>query len=158
MQIFNIGGLELIFILIIAIVIMGPRDMINTARKIGGWVSKITHSEIWATIMNTSQDIRNLPTKIVREAGLEESIKEIQESTRLLQKEGDKIASDVNKEIQESAKSLDSAGNQIARDINKDINQAATRVQLPAITPPEKAPESALDASSKYQTNDDDNE
>jgi Sec-independent protein translocase protein TatA len=156
MQIFNIGGLELIFILLIAVMVLGPRDMINTARKIGGWVSQITRSDIWATIMNTSQDIRNLPTKIVREAGLEESIKEIQESANLLGKAGNQIASDVNNEIQQSAKLLGAAGDQIASDINKEI-RADGKNLLPAVKPPAKIPEPkpALDSSAKYKTDDD---
>ena len=77
MQILNVGPLEFLFILILALVILGPERMIETARAMGKWFYRFTRSSFWASVVDTSREIRELPTKIVREAGLEESIKEI---------------------------------------------------------------------------------
>jgi sec-independent protein translocase protein TatB len=87
MQLFNIGPLELIGILVIALVILGPKEMIGTARKVGGFVSRVVKSPVFKTVVSTSKDLRELPTKIVKEAGLEQEIKEIQGTSQQVQAE-----------------------------------------------------------------------
>jgi sec-independent protein translocase protein TatB len=82
MEIFNVGPLELLLIIIIALVVLGPKEMVNTTRRIGKWVSKVVRSPYWAELMRTSKEIRDLPNKIVREAGLEDEAKEIRASLR----------------------------------------------------------------------------
>lgn len=54
--------------------------MIKTARGLGRWIYKFVRSPLWASIIGTTQEIRSLPTKIVREAGLEESIEELKKA------------------------------------------------------------------------------
>ena len=91
MEIFNVGIPEFIFIILIALIVLGPQDMVKTARKLGVWVNKIVRSPIWASIMSTSRELRDLPTKIVREAGLDE-----------LQADAQKIGKELNKELKET--------------------------------------------------------
>jgi Sec-independent protein translocase protein TatA len=84
MEIFNIGIPELIFICIIALVVLGPENLTKTAQQLGRWISKFTKSPIWHDVLSTSRELRDLPTKIVREAGLEESLSGLQmESNRI---------------------------------------------------------------------------
>jgi len=85
MNILGIGPLELVLILIIAILVLGPQQMVVTARKAGALVRKVVKSPIWGTIMDTSREIREIPTKLVREAGLEEDIKEIRSTAQSIQ-------------------------------------------------------------------------
>ncbi len=82
MNILGIGPLELIFIIIIMILVLGPQQMVTTARKAGVYIRKIVKSPMWGTIMDTSREIRDIPTRLVREAGLEEEMKEIRSSTQ----------------------------------------------------------------------------
>ncbi|MHB8134501.1 MAG: hypothetical protein ACYDH1_09800 [Anaerolineaceae bacterium] len=82
MNILGIGPLELVLILIIAILVLGPQQMVVTARKAGALVRKVVKSPIWGTIMDTSREIRDIPTKLVREAGLDEDIKDIQSTAQ----------------------------------------------------------------------------
>lgn len=72
MEFLGIGPLELIAIILIAILVVGPRDIQKTARTLGRWLNAIYRSEFWKTLRETSAEVRNLPNKLAREAGLEE--------------------------------------------------------------------------------------
>jgi Sec-independent protein translocase protein TatA len=82
MNIFGVGIQEALFIIIIMLILLGPRDMVVTARKVGLFIRKVVRSPFWSQIMETSREIRDIPTKIVREAGIEEDLAEFQRSTR----------------------------------------------------------------------------
>lgn len=72
MEFLGIGPLELLFILLIALILLGPKDMAKSGRTIGRTLRKIVMSPQWRTITQTSKEIRNIPTRLMREAGLEE--------------------------------------------------------------------------------------
>ena len=77
MQIFNIGPLEILLILAIALIVLGPEEMLNTARKLARLIQKFIKSPVWKSLVNTSQEIRSLPKKFMAEAGLDETVKEL---------------------------------------------------------------------------------
>jgi len=72
MEILGIGPLELVFVLLIALIVLGPNDMVKAGRTIGRFLRKIVTSPTWRTVQQTSRDIRYLPNKLMREAGLED--------------------------------------------------------------------------------------
>lgn len=72
MDILGVGPLELIFILLITLIVLGPKDMVSAGRTIGRFLRKIVTSPSWTAIQQTSREVRNLPTRLIREAGLEE--------------------------------------------------------------------------------------
>ncbi|MEN6410403.1 MAG: twin-arginine translocase TatA/TatE family subunit [Anaerolineaceae bacterium] len=80
MNIFGIGIGELVFILLIALIILGPDGMVKTAASAGKAIRKLIHSPIWATLMSTQKELRDVPTRIVREAGLDEDLKELRKT------------------------------------------------------------------------------
>lgn len=80
MQIFGVGPLEVVFILIIMVLVLGPKGMVQAAREMGKFISKVVRSPVWRDIVGTSREIRNLPTKIVREAGIEKEVEELKRS------------------------------------------------------------------------------
>jgi Sec-independent protein translocase protein TatA len=82
MDILGIGPLELIFILIIALIVLGPSDMVKAGRTIGRFLRQVVTSSTWRAVTRTSDELRTLPNKLMREAGLEEDFKEIQEATK----------------------------------------------------------------------------
>lgn len=88
MDILGIGPTELMFIILIALILLGPKDMQKTGRTIGRWLRNMTRSDNWRAFRDTSREIRNLPNRLMREANLED-----------LEKDVGKIG----KEIQESA-------------------------------------------------------
>jgi Sec-independent protein translocase protein TatA len=81
MQIFGIGPLELLFILVIMILVLGPKGMIKAARESGKYIRKVTRSPLWAEIVGTSREMRNLPAKIIQDAGIQDEIDELRRST-----------------------------------------------------------------------------
>lgn len=99
MKIFNIGPLELILILVVMFILLGPTGMQNTARQIGKWIRQVIRSPMWGEIMGYSREIRELPTKIVRDTGLEEDMAEIRRATQETTDEINVAVQDANKEI-----------------------------------------------------------
>jgi sec-independent protein translocase protein TatB len=113
MEVLGVGPLELFFILIIALVFLGPRDMVNAGRTMGKYMRKIVMSPTWRMVQQTSREIRTLPNKLIREAGLEEDVKELDQLRKdvgnqigSMRKPFSATASEVNKDIQEVQASL----------------------------------------------------
>ena len=77
MEILGIGPSELVFIIIIALIVLGPRDMQKAGRMIGKWLRRIVTSDGWKLFQQTSREIQTLPNRLMREAALEE-MKELQ--------------------------------------------------------------------------------
>lgn len=88
MSFFGIGPMELIFILIIMILVLGPKNMVVSAQKLGITLRKIVKSPLWATVMDTSREIREIPTRLIRDAGIEEDLKNIKSTTDSLKHVG----------------------------------------------------------------------
>jgi len=117
MQIFNIGPVEFLLILLIMFILLGPEGMIKTARQIGTWIRTAVRSPIWRDIMGYSQEIRELPQKIVRETGLDEDLAEIKKTAQETTHEIDQSMKEANAEVQ---KSLEETGSvQVAIDVNQ---------------------------------------
>lgn len=72
MDIFGIGPLEIAFILILVIIIFGPKDLMKTGKTIGKSLNKLVRSDTWRTINQTTQELKDLPNRLMREAGLDE--------------------------------------------------------------------------------------
>ena len=72
MEIFGIGPLEIAFILILVIIIFGPKDLAKTGKTIGKSLNKFVRSDAWKTINQTTNELKNLPNRLMREAGLDE--------------------------------------------------------------------------------------
>ena len=83
MEILGIGAPELIFIVIIALIVLGPKDMQKTGRTIGRWLNQLVRSDGWKAFQQTSREIRNLPTNLMREANVElmETERELRKAT-----------------------------------------------------------------------------
>ncbi len=72
MEILGIGPSELAFIIIIALILLGPRDMQKAGLMIGRWLRRIVTSDGWKLFQQTSREIQTLPNRLMREAALEE--------------------------------------------------------------------------------------
>jgi sec-independent protein translocase protein TatB len=92
MNLFGIGPLELGLILLLALIIFGPKDIEKTGRAIGKWLNKLIRSEGWRTVQQTGRELKNLPTRLMRESGLEE----LEKSTKI---ELDKTNHEINQNI-----------------------------------------------------------
>jgi Sec-independent protein translocase protein TatA len=100
MDFLGVGPLEVIFILVIALIIFGPKDIVKAGQETGKFLRRIIKSQGWQTVQKTSRDLRTLPNKLIREAGLEEvqsdlndigSIAKPPDIKKEIQKEFDKV-------------------------------------------------------------------
>ncbi len=72
MNIFGIGTLEILFIMIIALIFIGPQDIGKYARSAGRFLNRFYRSDTWRLFRETSRNLRSLPNRLAREAALEE--------------------------------------------------------------------------------------
>jgi Sec-independent protein translocase protein TatA len=77
MEILGIGIPELGLILVIIFLVMGPKDMVNTARRIARTIRAFSRSELWRTTIDTWRMAKDIPTELLRESGLEEARTEL---------------------------------------------------------------------------------
>jgi len=71
MEILGIGWQELIFIVIIALIVLGPKDMEKAGRSLGRWLNQLVKSDGWKVFQRTSSELRNIPRNLMREANME---------------------------------------------------------------------------------------
>jgi Sec-independent protein translocase protein TatA len=81
MEILGVGVPELAFIVLIALILLGPKDMVAAGRTMGRFLRKLITSPTWQAMRRTGEEIQQLPTKLMREAGLEDLEKEVQTLT-----------------------------------------------------------------------------
>jgi sec-independent protein translocase protein TatB len=72
MELFGVGPLELVLIIILVLIVFGPRDLEKTGRTIGQWLYKLVRSDGWRTMQQTGRELKNLPNRLMREAGMED--------------------------------------------------------------------------------------
>lgn len=68
MDLLGIGLAELFFILLIILLVFGPKDLEKTSKSIGRAIYRFLNSDSWKAVRR----VRNLPAEIVRQAGLDE--------------------------------------------------------------------------------------
>ncbi len=71
MEILGVGPSEFIFIIILALIILGPKDMQKAGKTIGKWLRNIVTSDGWKMFQQTSRELRTLPNRLMRDAGNE---------------------------------------------------------------------------------------
>jgi len=81
MEILGIGPSELLFIVLLALIILGPKDMQKAGRTIGKWLRQVVTSDGWKFFQQTSREIQTLPNRLMREAALDE-LKEMEKELR----------------------------------------------------------------------------
>ena len=69
MDILGVGVPELVFILLIALIVLGPNDMQKAGKTVGTWMRKVVMSNEWREIKNASRKLKTLPNELMRQAG-----------------------------------------------------------------------------------------
>ena len=134
MEFLGIGPLELVFILLIALIIVGPRDIAKTARTLGRFLNKLYKSEGWRTFLDASRSLRGLPNRLAREAEIEE-LKELKE----LRKDMTEAGQGLTKDLKAMEADL--------KDVGAELRPRATPPARPAPpAPPPASPEPSPDA------------
>jgi Sec-independent protein translocase protein TatA len=71
MDFLGVGPSELVFIVIISLIILGPKDMQKAGKTIGKWLRSIVTSDGWKIFQQTSRELRTLPNRLMRDANIE---------------------------------------------------------------------------------------
>jgi hypothetical protein len=77
MEIFNIGPLELLLILILALVVFGPEGMVKFARDAAILIRRVIRPPSWRDLVSTTEEIKTIPRQLVKDADLDDSLREI---------------------------------------------------------------------------------
>jgi len=93
MEILGIGPLEILAILVIALIVLGPGDMVKAGRTIGRFLRKVITSPEWHTVQKASQELKYLPNRLMRDASLEDLEKDIKDINKI----GGQLTSEVKK-------------------------------------------------------------
>ena len=142
MDFLGVGPLELLFILLIALIVLGPRDMVKAGRTMGRLLRRLITSPTWRAVQQTSRELRQMPTKLMREAGLDEDLKDLKGDMEQL----GKIQSDLG--LDKVQKDLDDAGKEIKQ---AQVDLTAWTTSPAAVTP--KAPEASNQQEASRPTN-----
>jgi sec-independent protein translocase protein TatB len=121
MEILGIGAPEFVFIIIIAIIVLGPKDMQKAGKTIGRWLNNLVKSDGWKAFQQTSHEIRTLPNKLMRDANME-----MMEAERELRK------------------AMDTNPKPPASSLNRSLSrpqEAENTIHSPSATPPKAEPD-----------------
>ncbi|MDH5605913.1 MAG: hypothetical protein OEY93_03405 [Anaerolineae bacterium] len=83
MDFLGIGPIELIFVFIIILIVLGPNEMVNAGTKIGNFLRVLFTSDSWKALQRASRELRTMPNKLAREAGIKELEQQIRENARI---------------------------------------------------------------------------
>lgn len=109
MKFFSSLGLpEIAFIILIAIIILGPEETVKAGRMLGKFMRNVVTSNWWRGLQETLTEIKHIPYKLMHEAHLEE-LGELKEEIEKLKKApneiklGHKSLSEIQNELGTSA-------------------------------------------------------
>lgn len=135
MEIFGVGPLEIILVLILALVVLGPQDMVATAYKIGAWIRKIVRSPMWREIMETSREIRQIPTTLIRDSGIEEAMAEVKETGVMVKNEVGQATQEVSGQLQQASTELNAEAAAAAEAQTAPTGMPPLSPQIPPVQP-----------------------
>jgi Sec-independent protein translocase protein TatA len=81
MEFLGVGPLELVLILLLVILLFNPKDIVGGARTIGKNLQKIYRSDTYRDVKQVSDEIRELPSRLAKEAELED-LQQIQQELK----------------------------------------------------------------------------
>lgn len=139
MEILGIGPLEVLLVIILALVILGPQDMVLTARKLGAWIRKIVRSPMWREIMETSREIREIPTTLIRDSGIEEAVAELKDTSAVVRSELNEATQAISAEVQQANQDLTSEVQQASSELAGEVETAAAETIAAETTAAETA-------------------
>lgn len=96
MNIFGIGPLELALILLLALIIFGPKDLQKTGKMLGKTLNKVIHSDSWRLFNQTRRELNNLPQRLMRDSQLDDLSKTVSSEISGVQAELDKAIGAAN--------------------------------------------------------------
>ena len=134
MEILGVGPLEIILVIILALVVLGPQDMVISARKIGAWIRKMVRSPMWREIMETSREIREIPTTLIRDSGIEEAMTELKDAGTIVKNELGEATHELSSEVQQANQELNAEAAAAAAEVSQQPASESAAEAQPAPT------------------------
>lgn len=72
MEFLGISPVELIVILVILFLVLGPQDLVKLGGTLGRTIRNLRESGTWRSIQDARRQLRNLPDQLAKEAGYED--------------------------------------------------------------------------------------
>jgi Sec-independent protein translocase protein TatA len=79
MEILGLGIPEWLVFGTLLILVVGPKDTVLFMRRAARLIRKLSQSQLWREMRETERELRDLPTQLIREAGIEELQQTMQE-------------------------------------------------------------------------------
>ena len=98
MRIFNVGIREVMALLVIMLILFGPKQMQSNARKTAQWIRRMVHSDTWRSFLGVVNDVNAIKDDVIRESG----IQEVQDSLRGINRD----LSQMDRELHQSGEQL----------------------------------------------------
>lgn len=74
MEFLNIGWSEILLILVLAFIILGPGQIKKFGRDLGSFIRKLGKDGMFREVVQTTDEIRNFPRKMLNEAMLDQPV------------------------------------------------------------------------------------
>ncbi len=127
MKFFNLGLPEIIFIVVLALILLGPGNMVKSAREVGAFIRRITKSPYWQEVWATRREINEIPRMLAREANLDETIRDLDRQSRGVQSSLTRSVADLIKEVEEPRKDNQADINRESPDLHEAPEPPAER-------------------------------
>jgi Sec-independent protein translocase protein TatA len=99
----NLGLPEIIFIILIALIIFGPNQMVKSAKEVGAFLRKVSKSPYWKEVWATKRDLDELPKMLAKEAQLSETIHELDRESKKIDRSVSTAVKDFVSEVENRA-------------------------------------------------------
>ena len=93
MRIFNVGIREVMVLLVIMLILFGPTQLQENARKLALAIRRFVRSDAWKSFLGIYDDVNNIKEEVIRESG----IREVQDSLRGINRQLSGIDSDLHR-------------------------------------------------------------
>lgn len=110
MKVFNLGIGEILFILLLVVIIFGPKSLVKTAREAGAFLRKVTQSPYWKEVWATRRELEEIPKMIAKEAQLNETLRDLDHDTRNISSSVTSAVTDLIREVEHTPESAPPGG------------------------------------------------
>lgn len=104
MNFLNLGLPEVIFIIILALIIFGPNNMVKSAKEVGALLRKVTKSPYWQEVWATKRELDELPKMLAKEANLNETMRDLDNTVKNASGSTNSFVSEFLKEVNQPNK------------------------------------------------------
>ncbi len=98
MEFLGISPVELIVILVILFLVLGPQDLVKLGGTLGRTIRNLRQSGTWRSIQDARRQLRDLPDQLAKEAGYED-VKSVSKELREEIKETKAALNDLDQQV-----------------------------------------------------------